>query len=268
MSVDVSVVMGARGRADTTRKVLQSYTNLSYKNYELLFMDILHSDVSLEDVFNEFKDRLPIRRIPLVENMNSYVQDETTWTPATTWNTGIRKSEGKFVITCSADILLSYSDMIEKFLEQYTQFRISVKTYFITKEMMVHFDSVDWFGNPDSLQTLPGFWDYPVHPSKYTNASITTGGLTTFITGQPKEMWEWMGMFRTELSHLVNDQDMMLRDVACRGGVDTLKDYVAYHLPHPDNDVRPKGQQVTSPGWTYHNEMQARLLEPAPRDSV
>jgi hypothetical protein len=184
----------------------------------------------------------------------------TTWTPATTWNYGIRESTGKFIITCSADILLSYPDMIERFLSQYTSNRISVLTYFMSQDMVSKLDSLDWLGNPDSIQALPGFWNATVNGG--SNIDRLSGGLTTFITGQPRERWDYMGLFREELSHLVNDQDMYLRDTFLGHGIETLEGYVGYHQYHPGGDMA-----CVSPGWNYHSEAQARLLEPAPRDA-
>lgn len=259
----VSIVMGARGREEHTRRTLQSYTKLSYTDYELLFVDVLHGDINLKKLYEEFRGKLPIRYFSLEENGKEYIRDVTTWTPATTWNYGIRQSTGKFVITCSADVILSYPDMIERFLEQYRSSRISVLTYFLSKEMTEQLSTLDWYNNPDSIQGFTGFWDDMI--SGVTNRSRLAAGLTTYITGQPREMWEYMGLFREELSHLVNDQDMMLRDVYLGRGVDTLDGYVAYHQAHPLETIG-MGVNCASPGWNYHNEQQARLLEPAPRD--
>jgi hypothetical protein len=263
----VSIVMGARGRPNATCRTLKSYTKLSYPNWELLFMDVIHFGISLEKVVKGFEDKLPIRYIPLQEDMRNYIPDVTTWTPATTWNTGIRASTGDFVITCSADILLSYPGMIENFLGQYRGNRLSVTTYHLTADMTNALDTIDWLSNPDSVKDLPGFWDTPVW-CESCNTAMGQAGLVTFITGQPKERWEHVGMFRTELSHLVNDQDLMLRDRALGRGVDTLENYYGYHQSHNAEPDFQSGVENRYPGWTYQNEQQARLLEPAKRDAA
>jgi hypothetical protein len=194
--------------------------------------------------------------------MKHYIPNETTWTPATTWNYGIGQSVGDFVVTCSADIIPSCPDMLEEFLTQYQNNRISVLTWFLSKDMTLKLD--ECIDHPEILEELPYFFDQQIDGD--TNRNRHLAGLTTYITGQPKEMWEYMGLFRTELSHLVNDQDMMLRDVAVGRGVDTLAGCVGYHQAHHIELDIPCGANVMSPGWQYENENQARLLEPAPRD--
>lgn len=260
MKVDVSIIMGCRGRIDHVRRALLSYERLQHKSYEILFMDVLSKDTNLKSLYDEFEGRLPIRYVPIVEDMKQY-SPETTWTGATTWNYGIRHSEGKFVITCSGDVIISSPDMIDKFLDQYKSDRISVLTYFLSANMTRDFLFADWVNNPDVIQTLPGFWSEVVGGA--TNSSRLLAGLTTYVTGQPRSMWEHMGLYRTELSHLVCDQDLVLRDVACGRGVGTLDGCIGYHQYHPQGKY-----VVLSPGWTYQNEMQARLLEPAIRDKA
>ena len=258
---EVSIIMGARGREENTRRTLQSYQKLSYVDYELLFVDVIHKE-NLKSLYKEFETLLPIKYLSLQENFKIYVPNATTWTPATTWNYGIRQSTGKFIITCSADILLSYPDMIEKFLEQYRNNRLSVLTYFLNRDMTNSLDSYDWIGNPDSIQLFSGCWEMGIDGT--TNSSRKAAGLTTYITGQPRERWDYFGLFREELGHLVNDQDLVMREACLNLGAETLNNYVGYHQAHPlSNDIFP---HIACPGWHYENEAQARLLEPAPRD--
>lgn len=260
---EVSIVMAAMGRPVATRRTLEAYTKLSYPDYEFLLVDTIRDGVNLESLYAEFKDRLPITYHPLESNRTHIYDPNKTWTPATSWNYGIKKSTGKFVITCSSDILITYPDMIERYLDQYKSDRISVLTYFLSNYMTdVLLDNVDWKNNPDIVQTFQGFWNEEIHAD--TNFNRKLAGLTTYITGQPRDMWEYMGLFRTEFSHLVSDQDIMLRDVCIGRGVGTLEGYHAYHQAHPV-DMVISGAAL-QPGWNYHNEAQARLLEPAPRD--
>jgi glycosyltransferase involved in cell wall biosynthesis len=260
---EVSIVMAAMGRPDATRRSLESYCRLTYPDYEFLLIDTIQNGETLETVFKEFEKRLPIVYIPIERNKTTVYDPNKTWTPATSWNHGIKRSSGKFIITCSSDLIISAPDMIEKYLAQYTTDRISVLTYFLSLHMTNNLlDTVDWKSNPDIIQTFGGFWGDVIHAD--TNFSRRLAGLTTYVTGQPKDMWEYMGLFRTELSHLVSDQDMMLRDVCLGRGVGTLHGCVAYHQEHPI-DLVISGANL-QPGWNYHNEAQARLLEPAPRD--
>ena len=265
--LDVSIIMGARsgskGRNINVRRTLQSYTKLSYKNYELVFIDITNNGNDLEYLYEEFKDKLPIRRVVLPEFTKMWTP-ETTWTPATTWNYGIRHSEGKFVIVTGGDILLSSPDLIEKFLDQYKGRRNAVLTHFISISMVDSLDGMDWMGDPRMVQNLSGYWDGVENGNINTNR--TTAGHTTYLTGQPREDWEWIGLFRTDLSHLVNDQDLHIRENFVNRSAGTLEDYIGFHQAHPIDE--PISYEGISPGWNYHSEAQARLQEPAPRDPI
>ena len=153
---------------------------------------------------------LPIRYFPLIENYSKYIPDVTTWSPATTWNTGIRKAEGKFVIVTSADIIISDADALEKFLNQYNGNRISATTYFLSEEITYGtINTIDWKSDPRLIMTLPGFIEG--NGGGRTNHTPTPANLLTFLTGMEKSKWEEIGGFRTQLSHLVNDQDLYLR---------------------------------------------------------
>lgn len=257
--VDVSIVMGALGRPEETRRTLKSYTKLTYPSWELIFMNPTRAQVvedNLEFLYDEFKDILPIRYY--------HLEERESRTPAVTWNTGMSYAEGKFVIVCSADILLSYPDLIERYLAQYSDRRISTNIYFLTKDMTDMLGTMDWFENPDVIQTFPAFFSAEINGQ--TNAARKSAGLLTHHTGMTKDRWEWFGKFRTEVSHLVNDQDVVMRERALDVGVDTMEEYVAYHQAHPS--LIGSYQPVTSPGWQYENERQARLLEPAKRDAT
>lgn len=257
--VNVSIIMGALGRPEETRRTLKSYTKLTHPSWELIFMNPTRAGVgedNLEFLYDEFKDILPIRYYHLEEGESR--------TPAMTWNTGMSHAEGKFVIVCSADILLSYSDLIERYLAQYSDRRISTNIYFLTKDMTDMLGTVDWYGNPDVIQTFPSFFSEEINGQ--TNHARTSAGLLTHHTGMTKDRWEWFGKFRTEVSHLVNDQDVVVRENALGIEVDTVEGYVAYHQAHPP--IVGSYQPVNSPGWHYANEMQARLLEPAERDAT
>src|SRR4030065_2734367 len=99
--VDVSVVMGALGRPKEAWRTLKSYTKMTHPSWELVFMNTARGTVkedNLESVYAEFKDVLPIRY---------YLLDESnSRTPASTWNAGMSHAEGRFVVVCSADVLL------------------------------------------------------------------------------------------------------------------------------------------------------------------
>jgi hypothetical protein len=262
--MDFSIILGVRGRPETTRRALESYERLTYKDYELWFMDDCFAGTNQHPVYEEFKDRLPIRYFPLIENFSSYIPDVTTWSPATTWNTGIRKAEGKFVIVTSADIIISDADALEKFLNQYNGNRISATTYFLPEEITYGtINTIDWKSDPRLIMTLPGFIEG--NGGGRANYTPTPPNLLTFLTGTEKSKWEEIGCFRTQLSHLVNDQDLYLRELFLGKNTDTWEGCVALHQAHPRGEAHVS---VTKPGWHYETERQARLIDEAPRDET
>jgi hypothetical protein len=259
---EISIILGVRQRTANTRRALESYEKLTYKDYEILFMDCVGESNQL-GVYNEFKNRLPIKYHLLQEDFGRYVEDETTWSPATTWNTGIRKSESKFVIVTSADIIISAHDALEKFLAQYRGNRISALTYFLSNEITDSLGGVDWKSNSGVIRSMEGFGDFMSRGR--TNQEPLPPAQLTFLTGMEKSEWESIGCFRTQLSHLVNDQDLHLREMFLGREVDTWDGCVAYHQAHP---VGERVVDVTRPGWHYETERQARLIDEAPRDET
>ena len=262
--MDFSIILATKGRPETTRRTLESYERLTYKDFEILFMDVCFDNTNQYPMYEEFKDRLPIRYLPLAENYRRYIPDVTTWSPATTWNTGIRKAEGKFVIVTSSDIIISDADALEKFLNQYNGNRISALTYFLPEEITYRtINTIDWKSDPRLIMTLPGFIEG--NGGGRTNHTPTPANLLTFLTGTEKSKWEEIGGFRTQLSHLVNDQDLYLRELFLGKQTDTWDGCVALHQCHPVGEpVTP----VSSPGWHYETERQARLIDEAPRDET
>lgn len=257
MTAEVSIVMGARGRPIETARTLLSYAQLKYPSWELVFMNVIGRGVwPLDKIADKFKDRLPIKY--------HLVTEEECHTPAMTWNTGFMRSEGRFVITCSADILVTAPDMIEKYLEQYNNVRLSTLTYHLTRIMTEDLDVADWYNNPNSVQSMPGFWWKEIDGER--NEDRLAAGLTTYQTGMSRERWEWFGKFRTEYSHLANDQDVVLREKALGVGCDTLQGYCGYHQAHPPMEQTEKFTPFEAGGWIYENERQARLLEPAKKE--
>lgn len=254
MNDRVSVVMAARGRPMNTRRALKSYTKISYPNWEMIFT-VVTADDDLRDIYDEFKSQLPIQYVP-------FPIDGKIRTPARTWNYGFKHSEGRYVIFTGADILISGPDMIERFLAQEDEnSRINVLTYHLNRDITANLDRIDWFRDPMEIHRQPGFWDSMA--SGGTNLDRKLAGLTTYITGQARDRWEWFGLFREEDSHVTSDQDVLMRDYALiAAGIprksETLKDYVAYHQWHPDTHI-----DTNIGGWVYENERQARLLEPA-----
>jgi hypothetical protein len=80
--------------------------------------------------------------------------------------------------------------------------------------------------------------------------------------GMMRSTFEHFGKFREDDSHLTADHDVLMRFRALGWQSDTMNDYICYHQWHPTIQIEG------TPGWTYENEAQARLLEPAIRDAA
>ena len=253
--IEVSVVMAARGRYNETKRTLQSYTKLTYPNWELIFMNPVENnpmEFNLYGLFLEFKDRLPIE----------FHQTENTLTPAQTWNEGINLAHGRFVITCSADILLTGGDLLQRYLDQYRDIRESVLVYKLSRSATKNLDGIDWYNRPDTIQELMDFWSAEIDGE--LNRTRKQAGLTTYHTGMTAERWKWFGGFRTEHSFYVNDSDIVEREKNL-GGCDTIQGYWAVHQAHPQENY--SYPPLNTSKWVYENELQSRLLEPAKEDT-
>ena len=81
------------------------------------------------------------------------------------------------------------------------------------------------------------------------------------ITGNYKKNWEWFGWYRDHNSgHLWLEQDIHIREVCLGKLAQSPTDVWCYHQFHAPSIGE------TRPGYSYHTEGQARLLEPAPSE--
>ena len=244
----ISVICAAKNRPVLLERCL---TSVAYQDIDFEF--ILVDDSSDE----------PISHIPSMVGIDAkYVRLESTKDrpPAISFNEGFKNSTGNFVIMMCGDIILSDKDVFRKFLDCHTGQKISLLTYFLSMEMTRELDNIDWKNNPRVIEEIDGFWNFRLPHHSTTNIQNIAAGLTSYATGNTRERWEYIGLFRNEEHHLVSDQDMHLRERCLGFGVDTVLDVCAYHQYHQSPDV------AVGKSYIYKNEQQARLLEPAERE--
>lgn len=251
MSTKVSIVLSAKDRHDSVKRCLYSYAHLSYDNFEIIFVDDGSKPESeIEELVNVWAEEMPIKYYRLESTRDR--------TPAISYNYGFDKSDGEFVIFASSDILLSGHDMCERFLDQFDGIhRISVLTYVLDAKQTTQLDELGWVENHKLIENMRDFWD-TLDKDGQPNRLRLSAGLLTHITGQSRERWKWLGLFRNLEGHLFADQDIVIREQALGIGCNTLQGFWGYHQFH-DNPAVP----MNSPEFIYENERQARLLEPA-----
>ena len=246
----LSVVCAVKDRSRQFINHLTSCEMQEIDDYEFILVD----DGSTEDVKSIFM-------ASALEN-KKYVRLDSSKDrpPAVSFNEGYKQSEGDFLLFLCGDIILSDKDVFRKFLNFDSRYRKSLLTYFLSPVMTASLLTVDWKSSPRNIETLEGFWEYKLKHHSTTNKQNLAAGLTTYATGNFRDYWEYIGVFRNENHHLVVDQDLHLRERCLGYGVETIEGICAYHQFH-----LPPGVEVGT-SYVYKNENQARLLEPAERE--
>lgn len=152
-----------------------------------------------------------------------------------TYNKWGKESKGEYVVFAMMDEIISHPDVLQKMVAvtDATDCRSTLATVFL--------------GKKDEL----------VAPWTSAPQSPTMG----HITGNYRKNWEWFGWYRDHSTgHLWLEQDIHIREVCLGKLAQSPTDVWCYHQFHEPSI----GQ--TRPGYAYHTEAQARLLEPAPSE--
>jgi len=247
----VSVILAVKNRKSFLNRALYSWSIQIYPDYELIIVD----DNSEEDlrvaVWNWNKK---------IKNLHYHkISSSSDRTPATAWNFGYCQSQGEFVIFTGADLILSSEYMIQHMINSYVGRRVSVQNLFLSRlnTWMLHF--IDWKSNPRAIESLPGFWKYRYWPD-IDNRGLKIhweANITTYLTGQRRCDWEWLGLFREDDTQYTADQDIYLREQVLHRTATTVKDVCTYHQWHKRPKIRVGRSRV------YENELQARLIDRA-----
>jgi glycosyltransferase involved in cell wall biosynthesis len=221
---------------------LAAWTKLTYPKFEFLVIDNNSKTPRIEEIVNQYKDRLHITFFnePVIQNINR------------TWNKYGKLSTGKYVIFSMMDEMISDGNIIDKMLKCPKKDRCSIFTYFMSEQETGVIDNYDW---RTSVRNIP-----------LPFTEDTSAGLISHITGAYRDYWEWLGWFRDDVTgHLWIDQDVHLRERRLGKEVHTPKDVYALHQWHKV-DLEYIG--VGQPGYTYQNDNQAMLKEDAVRDEA
>lgn len=234
-----SIVMTATNRPAHLRNALQSWCNINYPSFDFTLVDNASECPEIEQIANEFKDRLNL----------VFYKEPTMTSVNILWNKYAKASIGEYIIFAMQDEILVGNDVIQQ-MQEFPENRASIFTYFMDEVQTQAINGMNWKDDPTVI------------PKPSTDQ--TTAGLISHITGAYRKYWDWFGWFRgDDKGHLWLDQDLHIREVALHNWCRTPKEAYCLHQWH-----KVKIQEdFMRPGYHYVNEMQARLLEPAERDS-
>jgi len=254
-NIKVSVVIALKDKPKNLKRCLEAWDEVWYPNLEFILVDDGSKDDYLWNVYFDFIDRHESARVLRLESDHDR-------TPAVAFNTGFKASTGDFVIFTDEDLIFGCPDLVKRMLNNYHEgHRVTLKTFFLDAYHTDLLDGIDWIDHPQLLHTLGGFWEYYRYDAQTTNKWLFDhwhNPVVTFLTGQYRKDWEYIGLFREDKSHLTRDQDIVMREIALNREATTLPKIACYHQYHPFPQV------YVAPGYRYENENQARLLEPAP----
>lgn len=248
-----SVIIAFKDKPDNLRRCLQSWSNVLYSDLEIILVD----DGSKGDYSKLLHD------FSHLKFQHHRLESHHDRTPAVAFNFGFRKSCGDFVIFTDEDLIFNCWGLIYRMKSFYSGSRVNLKTYFLTEVHTKLLDDVSWPYSGTKIEDFPGFWEHYRYDAETTNQFLHDhwqNPKVTFLTGQYRKDWEYIGLFREDKIHLTRDQDLEMRENALGKIAQTLPEIPCFHQYHPFPDV------YVGPGYRYENEQQARLLEPAPHE--
>lgn len=249
----VSVIIAYKDKLNNLYRCLHSWGQVTYSDFEIVLVDDGSQDPNTEAIRNCYWGTFPLRQFRL--------ESKHDRTPAIAFNYGFNHSDGEFVVFTDEDLIFSCPDILQRMIDFYTGYRVTLKTYFLSEDHTNALDSIDWLHDPSLIEALPKFWEYYRYDTWTTNQYLHDhwqNGIVAFLTGQYRKDWEWLGMFREDKTELTRDQDIVKREIALHKEAVTPPEIACYHQWHPFPKV------YSGPGYRYLNERQARLLEPAP----
>lgn len=247
----VSIIMSVTDRPRNLMNTLLSWDGINYPNYDFHIITNGETSPQTERILTEFVASCPVASWEKRPKTSINRQ----------WNYGGKNSKGDFVVFAMMDEIISSKDILLEMVKCPRENRCSVNTYFLSERMTYALATIPWKENPKVIEELGGFWE-EIFYQDFPNKLRTAAGIITHITGQMRENWEYFNWFRDdEEGHLWLDQDLHLREVCVNRGATTVENVVCYHQWHsPNMDITMRS------GYSYHNEMQARLLEEAPHE--
>lgn len=261
----VSVIMASgAARPKHLERTLKSWERITYPRelVEFILINTQYKDDTVSKVAAKF---------PWISKFVECQPDGSKQIARVTreWNKAGRASTGDYVMYTMADELLGDYDTIQAFLAAPTEWRTSMRNYFLSKEHTALLETTDenlWLENPKGLELYHDFW---VH--RDVEGADNTGNvyrktmeakIYTHITGASREHWDYMNWIRDEkYGHFWIDSDIYFRENAAGRPCHTLEGVYCYHQWHPLLFINKRDREYD--GYRYDTVAQARLLEPS-----
>ncbi len=206
-----SIIIPVYNRPDEVAELLESLTQQSYRNYEIIIVED-GSSVPCEEVVKAYADRLPV---------TYYTKPNSG--PGQTRNYGAERAKGEYLLIWDSDILIpeGYFEAIEKFLAA---------------------NPVDAFGGPDRAHE--SFTDVQKAINYSMTSFFTTGGIRggkkkldkffprSFNMGIRREVYAQLGGFRA--MRFGEDVDFSYRIVETGYKTALIPDAYVYHKRRTD----------------------------------
>ncbi len=206
-----SIIIPVYNRPDEVAELLESLTQQSYRNYEIIIVED-GSSVPCEAVVKAYADRLPV----------SYYTKPNSG-PGQTRNYGAERAKGEYLLIWDSDILIpeGYFEAIESFLKA---------------------NPVDAFGGPDRAHA--SFTDVQKAINYSMTSFFTTGGIRggkkkldkffprSFNMGIRREVYTQLGGFRA--MRFGEDIDFSYRIVEAGYKTALIPDAYVYHKRRTD----------------------------------
>lgn len=211
MNIFFSIVIPVYNRPDEVAELLESLTQQSYRNYEIIIVED-GSSVPCEAVVKAYADRLPV---------TYYTKPNSG--PGQTRNYGAERAKGEYLLIWDSDILIpeGYFEAIESFLKA---------------------NPVDAFGGPDRAHA--SFTDVQKAINYSMTSFFTTGGIRggkkkldkffprSFNMGIRREVYTQLGGFRA--MRFGEDVDFSYRIVEAGYKTALIPDAYVYHKRRTD----------------------------------
>lgn len=211
MNIFFSIVIPVYNRPDEVAELLESLTQQSYRNYEIIIVED-GSSVPCEAVVKAYADRLPV----------SYYTKPNSG-PGQTRNYGAERAKGEYLLIWDSDILIpeGYFEAIESFLKA---------------------NPVDAFGGPDRAHE--SFTDVQKAINYSMTSFFTTGGIRggkkkldkffprSFNMGIRRTVYEQLSGFRA--MRFGEDIDFSYRIVEAGYKTALIPDAYVYHKRRTD----------------------------------
>lgn len=206
-----SIIIPVYNRPDEVAELLESLTQQSYRNYEIIIVED-GSSVPCEAVVKAYADRLPV---------TYYTKPNSG--PGQTRNYGAERAKGEYLLIWDSDILIpeGYFEAIESFLKA---------------------NPVDAFGGPDRAHA--SFTDVQKAINYSMTSFFTTGGIRggkkkldkffprSFNMGIRREVYTQLGGFRA--MRFGEDVDFSYRIVETGYKTALIPDAFVYHKRRTD----------------------------------